>query len=97
MAPKFKVKVVQFPKIIIYGLNFKPEKVGVGKFNGELADYLHKKGHDLRIITAPKYYPEWIATKNEYSIEDNFTYKVFSSFGQINIVSKLIDSFKEFT
>ena len=64
-------------KIIIYGLNFKPEKVGVGKFNGELADYLHKKGHDLRIITAPKYYPEWIATKNEYSIEDNFTYKVF--------------------
>ena len=64
-------------KIIIYGLNFKPEKVGVGKFNGELADYLHKKGHDLRIITAPKYYPEWIATKNEYSMEDNFTYKVF--------------------
>ena len=64
-------------KIIIYGLNFKPEEVGVGKFNGELADYLHKKGHDLRIITAPQYYPEWIATKNEYSIEDNFTYKVF--------------------
>ena len=33
-------------RIIIYGLNFKPEEVGVGKFNGELADYLHKKGHD---------------------------------------------------
>ena len=64
-------------KIIIYGLNFKPEIVGVGKFNGELADYLHKKGHDLRIITAPKYYPDWITTKNKYSIEDNFKYKVF--------------------
>ena len=28
-------------KIIIYGLNFKPELVGVGKYSGELADFLN--------------------------------------------------------
>ena len=29
-------------KIIIYGINFKPEIVGMGKYSGELADYLMK-------------------------------------------------------
>ena len=43
-------------KIILYGLNFKPEIVGVGKYSGELADYLSEKGHNLRVITTPKYY-----------------------------------------
>ena len=42
-------------KIIIYGLNFKPEKVGIGKYSGELADFLFQKGHTLKVITAPKY------------------------------------------
>ena len=46
-------------KIIIYGLNFKPELVGVGKYTGELADFLHQKGHKVCVITSPKYYPEW--------------------------------------
>ena len=50
-------------KIIIYGLNFKPELVGVGKYSGELADFLNKKGNKLRVITAPKYYPEWKSNK----------------------------------
>lgn len=46
-------------KILIYGLNFAPELTGVGKFTGEMASWLVAAGHDVRVITAPPYYPEW--------------------------------------
>ena len=36
-----------------------PELVGIGKFTGEMAIYLAQKGHDIRVVTAPPYYPEW--------------------------------------
>ena len=64
-------------KIIIYGLNFKPELVGIGKYTGELADFLHQKGHEIRVITAPKYYPEWKAKKNRYYVDKNSCYEIF--------------------
>ncbi|MFC1528236.1 WcaI family glycosyltransferase, partial [Candidatus Neomarinimicrobiota bacterium] len=46
-------------KILIYGLHFKPDLIGIGKYTGELADWLSDYGHDIRVITAPPYYPEW--------------------------------------
>ena len=64
-------------KIIIYGINFKPELVGVGKYTGELADFLYQKGHKVRVITAPKYYPEWEIKNNKYSLDKQSDYKVF--------------------
>ena len=64
-------------KTIIYGLNFKPEMVGTGKYNGELADYLHQKGYDVRVITSPKYYPEWKSSRNKYYVDNNYPYKVY--------------------
>ncbi len=64
-------------KIILYCLNFKPEIVGIGKYNGEMVDFLIDKGHQLRVITAPKYYPEWNIKHNKYSIEKNKHYRVY--------------------
>jgi colanic acid biosynthesis glycosyl transferase WcaI len=46
-------------KILIYGINYHPELIGIGKYTGELAEWLAKKGHDVRVITAPLYYPKW--------------------------------------
>lgn len=46
-------------KILIYGLNFSPELTGVGKYTGDMAAWLANQGHDIRVITAPPYYPEW--------------------------------------
>jgi colanic acid biosynthesis glycosyl transferase WcaI len=46
-------------KILILGLNFAPELIGVGKYTGELAAWLGKRGHEVRIVTAPPYYPGW--------------------------------------
>ncbi|RVU83405.1 colanic acid biosynthesis glycosyltransferase WcaI [Leucothrix sargassi] len=46
-------------KILIYGLNYSPELTGIGKYTGEMATWLAAKGHDVRVITAPPYYPQW--------------------------------------
>jgi colanic acid biosynthesis glycosyl transferase WcaI len=46
-------------KILIQSLNFYPELTGIGKYSGEMAFWLASKGHDVRVITAPPYYPAW--------------------------------------
>lgn len=46
-------------RILIYGLNYSPELTGIGKYNGEMASWLSKKGHDVRVVCAPPYYPAW--------------------------------------
>lgn len=45
--------------ILIYGLNFSPELVGIGKYTGELAEELVRRGHRVVVVTAPPYYPAW--------------------------------------
>jgi len=59
-------------KILLYGLNFAPEPVGIGKYTGELAAWLAARGYELRVITAPPYFPAWnIAASyhNRYAVE----------------------------
>jgi colanic acid biosynthesis glycosyl transferase WcaI len=44
-------------KILIAASNFTPDAIGVGKFTGEMAEWLAARGHDVRVITAPPFYP----------------------------------------
>lgn len=46
-------------RILIYGLNYSPELTGIGKYTGEMAVWLADRGHDVRVVTAPPYYPAW--------------------------------------
>ena len=46
-------------KILLYGINFSPELTGIGKYTGELAAWLAARGHQVRVVTAPPYYPAW--------------------------------------
>lgn len=46
-------------KILIYGLNFAPELTGIGRFSGDMASWLAARGHEVRAVTAPPYYPAW--------------------------------------
>jgi colanic acid biosynthesis glycosyl transferase WcaI len=46
-------------KILIYGLNYAPELIGIGKYTGELGGWLAEHGHLVRAVTAPPYYPQW--------------------------------------
>lgn len=46
-------------KILLCTLNYPPEQIGIGKYSGEMAEWLAERGADVRVITAPPYYPEW--------------------------------------
>lgn len=46
-------------KILLYGINFAPELTGIGKYTGEMANWLISRGHSVRVVTAPSYYPNW--------------------------------------
>lgn len=46
-------------RILLYGLNYAPELTGIGKYSGELAAWLAQRGHEVRVVTAPPYYPAW--------------------------------------
>lgn len=46
-------------KILLYGINFAPELTGIGKYTGEMAAWLAEAGHEVRVVSAPPYYPDW--------------------------------------
>jgi len=46
-------------RILIYGINYAPELTGIGKYTGEMAEWLASRGHDVQVLTAMPYYPEW--------------------------------------
>ena len=46
-------------KLLVYGINFAPELTGIGKYTGDMVAWLAERGHDVRVVTAPPYYPDW--------------------------------------
>jgi colanic acid biosynthesis glycosyl transferase WcaI len=46
-------------RILMVGINYAPDLVGVAKYNTELCETLASFGHEVRVVTAPPYYPEW--------------------------------------
>ncbi|MBV9064614.1 MAG: WcaI family glycosyltransferase [Methylobacteriaceae bacterium] len=53
-------------RVIIYGINYAPEIAGVGRYTGEIGEYLAAQRHDVTVITAPPHYPGWVA-QGDYS------------------------------
>jgi len=46
-------------KILINSINYAPELVGIGKYTAEMAEWLAEAGHDVKVVTAAPYYPDW--------------------------------------
>ncbi|PTQ99344.1 colanic acid biosynthesis glycosyl transferase WcaI [Mucilaginibacter yixingensis] len=46
-------------RILLISHNFSPEPIGVGKYNGEMINWLAKAGYDCTVITTFPYYPYW--------------------------------------
>ncbi len=46
-------------RILINSINYAPEVTGIGKYNREMCEWLTERGHEVRIVTAPPYYPQW--------------------------------------
>lgn len=45
--------------IILYSINNAPESTGVGKYNGEMLEYLSASQDNVYALVPPPYYPEW--------------------------------------
>ncbi|MEM1228868.1 MAG: glycosyltransferase WbuB [Planctomycetota bacterium] len=46
-------------RILLHGLNYAPEELGIGKYSGEMTTWLANRGHSIRVVTTPPYYPQW--------------------------------------
>ena len=47
-------------RVLICGLNFAPDLIGIGKYTGELAQFLLEHSNSVRVVTTPpSYYPHW--------------------------------------
>ena len=57
-------------RIVVYGMNYAPEMAGVGRYTGEIAEYLAEGGVEVVAVTTPPHYPGWKvkqAFSNRYS------------------------------
>lgn len=44
-------------------MNYSPELTGIGKYTGELGEFLHSRKYQVQVITGFPYYPEWKVKK----------------------------------
>ncbi|WP_428423367.1 glycosyltransferase WbuB [Methylibium sp.] len=51
-------------RILLLSLNFAPELTGIGKYSGEMAERLVARGHEVTVVCAPPYYPQWKVHKD---------------------------------
>lgn len=46
-------------RVLLVTINYRPELTGIGKYTGEMAEWLVSRGCEVRVVTAPPYYPAW--------------------------------------
>ena len=46
-------------KILVYAINYAPELISTGKYTSEMCEWLSARGHEVRVVTAQPYYPDW--------------------------------------
>jgi colanic acid biosynthesis glycosyl transferase WcaI len=46
-------------RVMVIGINYAPDLIGVAKYTAEFCESLTAWGHQVRVVTAPPYYPDW--------------------------------------
>ena len=46
-------------RILVVGLNYAPEPVGIGPYSRGLAEALAAKGSAVEVVAGQPYYPQW--------------------------------------
>ena len=46
-------------RVLMVAINYRPELTGIGKYTGEMGEWLARNDVEARVITAPPYYPAW--------------------------------------
>jgi len=46
-------------RLLVWGINYAPEVVGIAPHNVALCEFAKRAGHDIEMVTTFAYYPEW--------------------------------------
>ncbi len=46
-------------KILVYGIHYHPDMIGIPKYSGEMSEWLAARGHNVEVITGKPFYPDW--------------------------------------
>src|SRR5262245_46979007 len=46
-------------KIVVQSMNHEPELMGIGRYTSALVHGLAERGHEVALVCAPPYYPQW--------------------------------------
>ena len=46
-------------RLLVWGINYAPEVVGIAPHNVALCEFAKGEGHDVEMVTTFAYYPEW--------------------------------------
>ena len=50
-------------RVLVWGVNYHPEQVGIAPYNTALCEYLTREGHEVEMVAAFPYYPMWEKAK----------------------------------
>ncbi len=62
-------------RVLLLGGNYYPEPTGIGKYNGDMMDWLSGEGHECTVVTSYPYYPYW-------KIQEPYTSRSASWYGK---------------
>jgi len=67
-------------RVLVFGINSHPELTGIGKYTGEMVNWLLEEGHSVTLVTSFPYYPYW---KVQKPYNGNFYQKEVSNDGKL--------------
>lgn len=75
-------------RLLLIGYNYSPEPTGIGKYSGEMIEWLAQSGVECTVLTTYPYYPYW-KVQEPYR-KNRFFYKIetktFPSGGNIKVI-----------
>ena len=74
-------------RILLIGYNYAPEPTGIGKYSGEMIEWLANKGYDCLVVTTYPYYPYWKVQEPYYKKRFFYSKEVknYNSGGKITV------------
>lgn len=75
-------------RILLVGYNFEPEPTGIGKYSGEMINWLAQKGCDCTVVTTYPYYPYWSVQEpyRKYRFWYKVEHKQFDAGGSVKVI-----------
>jgi colanic acid biosynthesis glycosyl transferase WcaI len=68
--------------ILLVGINFSPELTGIGKYSGEMINWMADNGNKCTVVTTFPYYPTW-SVQEPY--KGNFYKREVSKQGKLEV------------